>query len=179
MARQALSKKTRFEVFKRDGFSCQYCGATPPQVVLHVDHVHPVAEGGANDQDNLVTACEACNQGKAANLLSSVPISLKDKAALIAEKEAQLRGYHEVMEAKRARLEDESWRVADVFMKQFHRDWMSKSDLQSIRQFIEKIGVHEVLDAAELAVARKPYGGSACWKYFCGICWNKVRRGEK
>lgn len=46
MARKAISKKTRFEVFKRDRFTCQYCGATPPGVLLHIDHIHPVAEGG-------------------------------------------------------------------------------------------------------------------------------------
>lgn len=36
--RKSLSKKTRFEVFKRDSFECQYCGAHPPSTILHVDH---------------------------------------------------------------------------------------------------------------------------------------------
>jgi 5-methylcytosine-specific restriction endonuclease McrA len=40
--RKPLSKKLRFEVFKRDGFSCQYCGAHPPDVLLEIDHVIPV-----------------------------------------------------------------------------------------------------------------------------------------
>lgn len=44
--RKPLSKKTRFDVFKRDQFRCQYCGRTPPTVVLEVDHVVPVAENG-------------------------------------------------------------------------------------------------------------------------------------
>ena len=65
--RKAISKKTRFEVFKRDGFTCQYCGAHPPQAILHVDHIVPVAEGGGNEDTNLVTACDHCNLGKAAN----------------------------------------------------------------------------------------------------------------
>jgi len=56
-------------VFKRDRFTCQYCGAKAPDAVLNCDHVHPVAEGGTNDILNLVTACEACNGGKGARLL--------------------------------------------------------------------------------------------------------------
>ena len=31
--RKPISKKTRFEIFKRDGFSCRYCGAHPPEAV--------------------------------------------------------------------------------------------------------------------------------------------------
>jgi predicted chitinase len=46
--RQPLSKRIRFEVFKRDSFKCQYCGAVAPDVLLNVDHVRPVAGGGGN-----------------------------------------------------------------------------------------------------------------------------------
>lgn len=45
-ARKTITKKTRFEVFKRDGFKCVYCGACAPEVVLVVDHIDPVANGG-------------------------------------------------------------------------------------------------------------------------------------
>lgn len=173
-----ISKKTRFEVFKRDGFVCQYCGATPPAVILHVDHIHPVAEGGANDQDNLVTACESCNLGKGARTLSSAPMALSDKAAEVAEREAQLRGYHEIMEARRARVEDDCWRVAEIFMKQCGKDSINKADFQSIKNFVNKVGVHECLDAMEAAVARIPWGGYRCFKYFCGICWSKIKEQQ-
>lgn len=60
----ALSKRLRFEVFKRDGFTCQYCGAKPPDTVLEVDHVHPRSLGGLDTLDNLKTACWNCNRGK-------------------------------------------------------------------------------------------------------------------
>ena len=59
-----LTKRRRFEILKRDLFTCQYCGARPPAVVLVVDHIEPLARGGGGAADNLITACEACNQGK-------------------------------------------------------------------------------------------------------------------
>ena len=65
MPRPSTGKRLRFEVFKRDYFTCQYCGAQPPAVVLVVDHIEAVAAGGASSIDNVITACEACNQGKA------------------------------------------------------------------------------------------------------------------
>lgn len=37
--RQSISKKLRFEVLKRDSFTCQYCGASAPTIILHIDHI--------------------------------------------------------------------------------------------------------------------------------------------
>lgn len=65
--RKAVSARVRFEVFQRDGFRCQYCGASPDQCRLEVDHVIPVSDGGTNGFGNLVTACALCNAGKAAS----------------------------------------------------------------------------------------------------------------
>jgi len=66
-ARDPLPAQLRFRVLQRDGFRCRYCGRTgsSPGVVLHVDHVVPLAAGGATAEDNLLTACEECNLGKA------------------------------------------------------------------------------------------------------------------
>lgn len=58
------SARLRFAVLERDGFACHYCGRKPPTVELLVDHVVPVADGGSNDIDNLVAACQECNSGK-------------------------------------------------------------------------------------------------------------------
>ena len=62
--RKNVSNKTRFEVFKRDNFTCQYCGKSAPEVVLNVDHIEPVSKGGSNDISNLITSCFECNNGK-------------------------------------------------------------------------------------------------------------------
>lgn len=61
-ARKPISKKIRFEVFKRDKFTCQYCGRSAPDVILEIDHLNPVINGGDNDILNLVTSCRDCNR---------------------------------------------------------------------------------------------------------------------
>lgn len=75
--RVSLSKKTRFEVFKRDGFKCQYCGKSAPDVILEVDHILPVCNGGDNEMLNLVTSCFDCNRGKSGNELSDHAVVTK------------------------------------------------------------------------------------------------------
>ena len=96
-ARKGLSKKERFEIFKRDGFTCQYCGQQPPDVVLHVDHINPVVSGGDNDPLNLITACRTCNQGKFTTPLDSVPNRPDANIELleINQEVAELRRYQE------------------------------------------------------------------------------------
>lgn len=68
----AIGKSLRFQIFARDGFTCQYCGQQPPAVVLEVDHIHPVSRGGEDHEDNLVTACFDCNRGKRARIITEV-----------------------------------------------------------------------------------------------------------
>lgn len=174
-ARKSISKKARFEIFKRDGFTCQYCGAHPPGVLLHIDHIHPVAKGGTNEDENLITSCEPCNLGKGAGLLADVPKSIKQKAIELGEIERQLAGYQAIQRARRERLDEESWEVAEIYMKHFGIKTILKVDRQSIRSFIEKLGVVEVLSAMEKAVATKSNSEYSAFKYFCGICWNKAR----
>jgi hypothetical protein len=65
----------RFAILERDGFACRYCGRRPPQVVLQVDHVIPRSAGGDDTDENLITACEECNQGKAARVGVEAPIA--------------------------------------------------------------------------------------------------------
>lgn len=77
--RKTLTKKIRFEVFKRDKFTCQYCGKSAPDVILHIDHIVPVAKGGDNDITNLVTSCQGCNSGKKDRSLDDDSVLKKQK----------------------------------------------------------------------------------------------------
>lgn len=52
---------TRFNVFLRDRFSCQYCGARED---LTFDHVVPRSRGGQTTWENVITACSPCNLRK-------------------------------------------------------------------------------------------------------------------
>lgn len=66
-------ERIRFEVFKRDNFTCQYCGRNVKEdgVKLQCDHKVPKSKGGEDILSNLETACEQCNQGKKAVLLEN------------------------------------------------------------------------------------------------------------
>lgn len=61
-----MSREDAMKVFKRDHYTCQYCGLDGLHkfenwLVLTVDHVHPHARGGGRHMENLVTACQPCN----------------------------------------------------------------------------------------------------------------------
>ena len=56
-------KLTRLEVFKRDHYSCQYCGKETRQLTL--DHIIPRYRGGQHTWENVVSACVSCNRRKA------------------------------------------------------------------------------------------------------------------
>ena len=59
---------TRFNVFLRDRFTCQYCGESLPTHDLTFDHVIPRSKGGHTTWENVVTACSPCNLVKGSRL---------------------------------------------------------------------------------------------------------------
>lgn len=145
----AISKRLRFEVFKRDSFACQYCGAQAPAVLLHVDHIQPRSKDGTSDLTNLITACESCNLGKSNITLSDDSAVVKRKKQLdqLQERREQL----ELMfEWHKELLEIESEAVdkaADFFVElsginDIHVNDHGRSSLQkNIRTF----GLSEVI----------------------------------
>lgn len=68
MRSRVLGVNLRLEVFKRDKYTCQYCGwrngTNKGDRVLHIDHKIPVYFGGSNKINNLITACYKCNISK-------------------------------------------------------------------------------------------------------------------
>ena len=59
---------TRFNVFLRDRFSCQYCATSLPAERLTFDHIVPRSRGGRTVWNNVVAACESCNLRKGQRL---------------------------------------------------------------------------------------------------------------
>lgn len=178
MQRKAISTRTRFEVFKRDGFVCQYCGGTPPNVLLHVDHIVAVANGGGNSMDNLVTACQKCNLGKSAVPLTSIPQSLDSKAAEFAEREKQLKAYNRALKKKRERIESDAWDVVAALEHGITQEEYSRQRMQSIRMFLDRMPYEEALNAAQITASRFHKINDTAFRYFCGICWSKIREAN-
>jgi hypothetical protein len=154
--RQSLTKTTRFEVFKRDAFQCQYCGGKAPDVVLEVDHLKPVASGGDNEMINLVTSCRDCNAGKGAK-------HLDDQSAV----EKQRRQIEELNE-RRQQLEmmlqwrDQMEGLENFQLEAFCERWeeqaygyhLNETGRQKVRRWLKKYGLNELLDALDQSCER-------------------------
>jgi len=128
MSRIAIPKSIRFEVFKRDAFTCQYCGSKAPDVVLNVDHIKPVSKGGENAIVNLITSCFACNSGKS-------DIELDDNAA-IQKQRAQLEALNERREQLEMMME---WRESMKGLRGQYIEALSKA-MADYSQFVPNDG---------------------------------------
>jgi 5-methylcytosine-specific restriction endonuclease McrA len=175
--RQPLSKKIRFDVFKRDNFCCQYCGQTPPAIVLEIDHIRPVSRGGKNDIDNLVASCFDCNRGKSDKLLTVIPKSIEEKAALLQEKQDQLKAFEKLQKSKRRFEEKQIDQVEEVFQEYYPDRYFTPKFRTSIRKFVQRMPSHLIIDAMHMACARMSNNIDAT-KYFCGICWRTIKEAE-
>jgi hypothetical protein len=155
--RKAISKKARFEVFKRDSFTCQYCGAAAPETVLHVDHIKPVAKGGGNEIMNLVTACAGCNGGKGATELNDSSAVQRQKRQMdeLNDRREQL----EMMMQWRDGLKDITESSVDVVVDRFsemsgHTRILSEVGKKDVKKLVRKYGLNSVLDAMDIAEDR-------------------------
>lgn len=171
--RKSISKKLRFEIFKRDLFTCQYCGSMPPSVVLEIDHVIPVSSGGENDDVNLLTSCFDCNRGKGARSLSEAPQALANKIKVQREKEDQLKELEKLLARKRSLLKKNIVGLEVLFNEKTGR-YFTDSFKTSIKMFFDKLTKIEIHESMEIALSRIDEPEKIV-KYFCGICWNKIR----
>ena len=187
--RKAIGKKLRFEVFKRDGFRCQYCGATAPDVLLVVDHVNPVAEGGGNDILNLITACQPCNSGKGKRLLGDQTVLEKQRDQL--EELNDRREQLEMMIAWKEGLSS----LKDRAIESLAAHWstlvdgysLNEKGRQTLRKTCGTYEVSELMDAMRIATDQylevgsdgkfTPESVDIAWSKVSGIC--RVRRSEK
>ena len=73
VSRSAVTPFTRFNLFLRDEFACQYCGAGGS---LTFDHVVPKCRGGKTSWENVVAACGSCNLKKGAKDIKSAGMKI-------------------------------------------------------------------------------------------------------
>ena len=154
-ARKPIPKSVRFEVFKRDKFSCQYCGRAAPEVLLHIDHIKPVADQGTNDITNLVTACAACNAGKRDVPLDDNTTIMKRKAQLdeLQERREQLEMMMEWTQGLQDLKGQTVRRLADYWMNLAPGFSPNDRGLQKIRKCMTKFSVEEIMKAMDIAAA--------------------------
>jgi len=153
--RKPLSKKIRFEVFKRDSFTCQYCGRMSPDVILEVDHINPIFDGGNDNILNLVTSCFDCNRGKGKRKLSDSDEIKKqqEQLKLLSQKREQL-----AMMLK--------WRVGlekfnNIEILEFEKIYKLKTGFvltefgrNLVKKWIKEFGFLEVIESMELSISQ-------------------------
>lgn len=176
----AISKRLRFEIFRRDNHTCRYCGDKAPDVKLTVDHVMPEALGGNDEPTNLVTACEDCNSGKTSIAPDSPLVEDIDQAAATwnaalakAQEEAA-----EQFDQRESLISAFLWSW-DEKLPQFAR--LPDDYEQTVVDFYAKgLSLDALYEAMAITASKRGAVSQAqMWSYFCGICWNKLRELEK
>lgn len=182
MAR-SISKKIRFEIFKRDNWTCRYCGKKPPGIVLEIDHVIPIVEGGGNEAANLVTSCFDCNRGKGKYRLdkNSTAVLKEPDFAITKERLEQLKAYYEHLTEIESMIDeyvvllDEYW-WHDLGRNDEYR--FGEVRRASLRTFLHKTDYWTIRESMAIAFQTKPFwdvDDDKLYRYFCGIVNRKIR----
>lgn len=179
--REGLSKKTRFEIFKRDGFTCQYCGRTSEESILEIDHIIPVSRGGTNDEMNLVTACFDCNRGKGNRELGNIiPRPDADMKYLETQQEIQeLRRYKIAKDERDQLLFDISESLRETWASTFDTSYAPKNS--EFIKLLNKLPPTKIEKAIYITADRDNLSHDFYerWKYMCGVAWNLLREEEE
>ena len=154
--RKSISKKIRFEVFKRDKFTCQYCGKSAPEVILEVDHIQPISKDGDDEITNYITACWDCNRGKGARELSDDAVIQKRKAQLDAlqERREQLEMMFDWQEGLLV-LENETIEEVEKYWNNFVIDYsFNEHGRKIISTILQKFGLTSTLEAIKISTSQ-------------------------
>ena len=128
--------------------------------------------------NNLITSCFDCNRGKSNIPLNKLPNTIKDNVEILEEKHLQYKEYQKLLRKINKAISNDIQLVEDAYIDCFPEFCLKESfKNSSIKMFIEKIGVSEVVDSMYIACSRV-FDEEKAIKYFCGICWNKIRDNE-
>lgn len=175
--REPISKKLRFEVFKRDSFTCQYCGKMAPDVVLEVDHIEPVKGGGKTNIMNLVTSCKDCNRGKGARPLTDNQVIKQQQEQLkeINERREQLKLMLK-WKKELEKFEQEQVAVINDMIRAVSDKELSDYGKENIKKAIQKYGMGEVIESAKISIHRYAHDGiSKAIDYIPRICVMRLK----
>ena len=173
----SISKKLRFEVFKRDGFQCQYCGKTPPEIVLEIDHIKPRKKKGQDNIENLITACFDCNRGKGATELKTAPPKTEERVKILKEKREQLKAFNRLQERIYTEIQEQIIKLC-IKWEEYSQseEHLTDHGKNQIKNLLRTFTFFEVQEAMEIAWS-KPYLKDR-FAYMCGILWTKKRQRE-
>lgn len=182
----AVSRRLRFEVLRRDGHTCRYCGAQAPDVKLTVDHVTPTALGGKDEPGNLVTACAGCNGGKS-SIAPDSPLVADVAADALRWAQARataLESWREQRAALSADLDvfSSAWDVWGIGEDDERRNVPRDSDWTlSVEQWLDQgFSVDDLVALIPKAMRgpkRRSDTGIAWsdrWRYYCGVIWRTL-----
>lgn len=174
--RTPISKTLRFRIFARDTFTCRYCGLQPPGVMLVIDHLVPVVEGGTNDEENLITACQAGNQGKGPKQLKEHVPTEAERLRIAQEYMEQLDLAELAKEAAGARMQIRD-QICDYFCEACGSDGINRRHLSQLVKLVDEFGVQSVLEFIDMAISSTGLNRDNVMKYIHGIVRKKRESG--
>lgn len=168
----AITKRTRFEVLRRDAHTCRYCRSADRELTL--DHVVPVALGGSDDPSNLVACCKDCNAGKTSTSPGEHLVAQVDEDAL-RWAAARARAVE-----KRAAAEDERttrvapfldlWKVWDKEARHLPANWS-----ESLNYWLDDgMRMQDIFRALDIAVTSTHIKSDQVFRYMAGIVRNWI-----
>ena len=177
----AISKRLRYEVLRRDGHACYYCGAKAPEVKLVVDAVVPEALGGSHkDPANLRTACEPCNSGKTstapdAPLVAAVAEDAARWAQAMAAAAQEMLSSDGALSAAHQRFDAawSGWTYGDDKLP-VPKDPGWKNSVDAL--LAAGLPMRLLEECVQIAMSRKRVSPENTFRYMCGVAWNKVSK---
>jgi hypothetical protein len=175
----AVSKRLKFEILRRDGHKCRYCGVPAADARLTVDHVIPVALGGSDEPSNLAAACGDCNGGKT----SSSP-----DAPVVADVAKDALRWSRAMEAAAGEMLARASGTVDAHAH-FEKVWARYGSgpkrvplpkdpgwQNTVDSFLKSGLPMTVLEECiEIAMGQRRVPAENVFRYMCGVAWRKVQ----
>jgi transcriptional regulator with XRE-family HTH domain len=149
-SKQPIPKSVRFEVFKRDSFKCQHCGASASDVLLGLEYIRPSTERDTS-VSNLVTFCIRCLTEHSPDGLSETG----EKRNLRKERKARKEQLDMMMAWKEAERDIllQSTEHLCAYWKHYTPGWdISSKGQRCIQRWLNTFSFEEITHAMDVAV---------------------------